>query len=283
MTKYSMKRLLLMTMLCCGLTATAQRASAQAEPGHFYIQPGFGGVYSFFSGSQTHNIYLGRYDGTSSTSSAYLDKDEFYPTKLDLKGRIDFALGIDVGYQLNKNWAFSSGIWYSRQGAKIDDQFVAPANFSSQSDNWFNLNSALIRFDDLVCRGDIYSDFISLPFKVHYYLYQGLALFTGVEAGILVKSKCNWEIGYKEALDKGQKHVEYNGNYQGLRNTLSLSALVGASYEYRLFVLSLSYHLGLTKTVDGSLGRINPINSECSKASLSNNSIQLTLGYKFEL
>ena len=75
MTTYSMKRLLLMTMLCCGLTATAQRASAQAEPGHFYIQPGFGGVYSFFSGSQTHYIYLGRFDSFNSTGSLYMDKD----------------------------------------------------------------------------------------------------------------------------------------------------------------------------------------------------------------
>ncbi len=75
-----MKRLWMMTMMCCLLTVIAQKVSAQTEPGHFYIQPGFGGVYSYFSGSQTHYIYLGRFDGTSSTSSAYLDKDELYPT-----------------------------------------------------------------------------------------------------------------------------------------------------------------------------------------------------------
>jgi hypothetical protein len=278
-----MKKLWMMTMLCCLLTALVQRVSAQTEPGHFYIQPSFGGVYSFFSGSQTHNIYLGRFDDTSSTGNIYMDINEFYPTKLDLKGHFDFTLGIDAGYQVNKNWAFSFGIWYSCQGAKIDDQFVAPANSPSQPDVWFNLGPSLFRYDDFVCRGDIYSDFISLPFKAHYYPCNGFALFAGVEAGILIKSKYKLEIGYKAYLDRGAKLVEYYGDYQGLRNTLSLSALAGASYEYRHVVLSLSYHMGLTKTFDGSIGRIYSENSESSKTSLSNNSLQLTLGYKFEL
>ena len=65
----------------------------------------------------------------------------------------DFTLGIDAGYQVNKNWAFSFGIWYSCQGAKIDDQFVAPANSPSQPDDWFNLGPSLFRYDDFVCRG----------------------------------------------------------------------------------------------------------------------------------
>lgn len=247
--------------------------SAQTEPGHFYIQPGIGGVLSSFSGEQTDVIYFGRLNQDRTNGTIYQDLDAFHSTKLDLKGQIGLTFGIDAGYQLNKDWAVSLGIWYSRQKAKIDDQFVTPAQ-----------TMASYLTGDIVCRGDIHSDFISIPLKVHYYLWHGLALFAGTEVDVLVKSKCELDYGPKQMLDQGHMHTHSESNYDGFRNTLSLSALAGASYEYKHFVLSMSYHLGLTKVFDGSISSEDPVvPAPWIKTSLRNNSLRLTLGYKFEL
>lgn len=244
--------------------------SAQTKPGHFYIQPGIGGVLSSFSGEQTNTVYLGRLYQDRTNGTIYQDLDGFHSTKLDPKGQIGLTFGIDAGYQLNKNWAISLGIWYSKQKAKLDDQFVTPAQTVA----------SYLTGGDIVCWGNIHSDFISIPLKAHYYLWHGLALFAGAEADILVKS--NYVLNYGQ--DPGLLLAHSESNYEGLRNTLSLSALAGASYEYKHIVLSMSYHLGLTKVFNGSISSEDPVVPvPWIKTSLRNNSLRLTLGYKFEL
>lgn len=266
------KKLLLVSYALIALL----RASAQSESGHFYIQPSFGGVLSSFSGDQTNTVYLGRPNHDGTNNSIYYDLDAFYPIKLDLKGQISLTFGLDVGYQLNKDWAISLGIWYSRQKAKIDDQFVAYGKLLALDPQYM--------LSDIVCRGDIRSDFIFIPLKAHYYLWHGLSLFAGVEAGILVNSKYDLDYGDKQMIDKGFMNVHEEGNYEGLRNSLSLSALTGASFEYKHILLSMSYHLGLTNVYDGSISSDDPVvPAPWIKTSLRSNSLRLTLGYKFEL
>ena len=66
MTKYSMKRLLLMTMLCCGLTAIAQN-----EKGTFSIKPLVGVNMTTLPGGLSDDYYHNKFGLTAGVEAEY--------------------------------------------------------------------------------------------------------------------------------------------------------------------------------------------------------------------
>ena len=88
------------------------------------------------------------------------------------------------------------------------------------------------------------TDYINIPIMAQYYVIPGLAIKAGAQFGFNVRKK-----------------FSYDGNSM---------IPVGASYEYKSFVLDARYNIGLTKTLK---------NMEKNKTSL----FSITLGYKFAL
>jgi len=97
-------------------------------------------------------------------------------------------------------------------------------------------------------------DYLNVPLTGNFYVAKGLALKTGVQFGFLMNAK----IGDKDIKDACKK--------------LNLSIPIGASYEYRDFVIDIRYNVSLTKT-----------NKEDNGNKARSDLFQITLGYKFAL
>lgn len=96
-------------------------------------------------------------------------------------------------------------------------------------------------------------NYLNIPILANYYVYKGLAVKAGVQPGILLSAK------------EGDEDIKDE------TKGFDLSIPVGASYEYKNFVLDARYNIGVTKG-----------NKEGSK-SHKNSVFQITLGYKFKL
>lgn len=88
-------------------------------------------------------------------------------------------------------------------------------------------------------------DYINIPILANYYVIPGLAIKAGVQP----------------AFNVSDDDTEAKG--------FDLAIPVGASYEYKSFVLDARYNFGVTKIWDG--------------ADCKNSVFQITLGYKFSL
>ena len=96
-------------------------------------------------------------------------------------------------------------------------------------------------------------DYINIPILANVYVVKGLAVKLGVQPAFNVNSE--FKIGDVEG-DVDAKSFDF-------------SIPVGASYEYKNFVVDARYNLGLTKVADHSDSK--------------NSVFQITLGYKFDL
>jgi hypothetical protein len=94
-------------------------------------------------------------------------------------------------------------------------------------------------------------DYINIPILLNYYVYQGLAIKAGLQPALNVSSNIE------------RKELDYN------TNTFYFSFPVGASYEYKNFVIDARYNFGV-QTV------FSPGDSRHSWFSVS-------LGYKFPI
>ena len=89
-------------------------------------------------------------------------------------------------------------------------------------------------------------DYINIPILANYYVIPGLAIKAGVQPA--------FNVGHEDGADP---------------KSFDLAIPVGASYEYKSFVLDARYNFGVTKIWDG--------------ADCKNSVFQITLGYKFSL
>ena len=96
-------------------------------------------------------------------------------------------------------------------------------------------------------------NYLNIPILANYYVYQGLAIKAGVQPGFLLSAK------------EGDHDIKDN------MKKFDFAIPVGASYEYKNFVLDARYNIGLTKG--------NKNGSRSNKNSV----FQITLGYKFKL
>lgn len=149
----------------------------------------------------------------------------------DSNARFGVLAGAEFEYQAADIVSVSFGANYSMQGCKMD-----------------------------VSNGDLTAklDYINIPILANVYVVKGLAVKLGIQPGFKVKGEWKAESGNTSATtkDSGFKSFDF-------------SIPVGASYEYKNFVLDARYNFGCTKIYDGD----KPKNSV----------FQISLGYKFAL
>lgn len=191
---------------------------------------------------------------------------------IDFTSKVGFVGGVEAGYQICKPFAVTVGLNYAQYGAKMNG--LAPSFRSDISDAFGSLGDYLDDIDmdildeidasgALDMLGDIEdakgvkwnANYITIPVLANFYPCKGLAIKAGLEPAIKVSSSFSMD------------GVSGDNN---LTNGFMLSIPVGASYEYNNVVLDARYNIGVTKMSDYL---DNP----------KNNSLVITLGYKFAL
>ena len=149
--------------------------------------------------------------------------------------RVGLAAGVEAEFGVAENFSISAGALYSMQGCKFSESGT-----------------------DLTIK----ADYINVPILANYYVIPGLAIKAGIQPAFNVSDKAEAEAGGTSAeVDLNDLGVDVNGFY--------LSIPVGASYEYKNFVLDARYNIGVTKAA-------KDLDSK-------HNVFQFTLGYKFSL
>ena len=97
-------------------------------------------------------------------------------------------------------------------------------------------------------------DYLNIPILANYYVIPGLAVKAGIQPAFLLSAK-----------------DEDGDDIKDECNTFDFAIPIGASYEYKNFVVDARYNFGLTK-----------INKDGSK-SHKNSVFMITVGYKFAL
>ncbi len=152
------------------------------------------------------------------------------------KMKVGFVGGVEAEYGVAEKFGVAVGALYSMQGAKVKNTDL----------------KMLI-------------DYINVPIVAQYYPVKGLAIKTGVQLGINVRSK----ISDGDDSMKIEDFFKATTNVKAEQKSLDISIPVGISYEISNFVIDARYNFGLTKVVD-------PFKDK-------NRVFQLTVGYKFGL
>jgi len=249
------------------------------KPGQFYIQPSLGLGINSFSGHFIDGFVEGRFD----TEATIIDGEPMWlmnnpqrkQADFDLQSRIGLSGGIDVGFQLTPRWAFSSGLWYQHHSCRLGQQTL-----------WEPQNTETIFFTGLDVRGRFSVDYLSLPLLAHYQLWGGFSLTVGAEMAYNLHTKLSVVGSYKGFEEEDNLFLEQETDLPDIKKNLELRAVVGCSYEYQRLDFSLRYHHGLSKTASGEFNYFNRLTQQQEfghSADLTYRSLQLTLGYRFDL
>lgn len=195
---------------------------AQTETGSFFFAPKVG------------------YNAASTTN-----KPDHYTSKLGL------AVGVEVGYQMTDQFAFTVDALYSGQGAECEtDTYWDPKNPTHYESK-------------------VSFDYLNIPILANYYIVKGLAVKAGIQPGFLVSAKRK-----EKGIDHEGRNIEgtKETDIKDFSNSIDFSIPVGLSYEWKNIILDARYIIGITninKSGKGFDGKNN-----------KNSVFQLTLGYK---
>lgn len=186
----------------------------------------------------------------------------------DFTGKRGFAAGVDVQYFLSDKFAISAGALYSQQGAEMDV-------------TWFPSEPKAFTVKD-----DLSLNYLNIPLMAQYYVYKGLALKAGVQAGVLLSAKRKGSHPNSYFTET----LSFNDDIKEACEKVDLAIPVGLSYDFGNFVIDARYNIGLTGVFkeDYSLDLVvgdptKPIPVEQIKKSAKNNVFQLSVAYKFAL
>ena len=274
------KYILLLQYLLLSIAVYASNPEVNGRPaGRFYIQPSLGLGVNNYSGHIIEGFVLGHFN----PDATIIDGEPIYLMRnpqrkqadYDLQSRLGFTGGIDVGYQLTRQLSLSAGLWYQHQSCGLGQQTIIEPN-----------DKETIYFTGLDVRGHFSVDYLSLPLLVHYQLWRGFSLTLGPEIAYNLHTKLSSIGSYKGFEDESNIFMRFESDLQDIRNNIELRAVVGCSYEYQRFVLSLRYHHGLSKTANGEFHYFNRLTQQrefSHSADLFGRSLQLTLGYRLDL
>lgn len=165
----------------------------------------------------------------------------------NIKARIGFTGGAELGYQVNNIFAITGGLMYSMQGAKSD-------------------------FEEL--NGTVKLDYINIPILANVYVLKGLALKAGIQPAFNVNKSVSVG-GISMDIEDAYKNVGIDCKV----NTFDLSMPMGISYETHGIVLDARYNLGLTKIFNADF----EYEGKRMKPDEKHSVFQFTIGYKFNL
>jgi len=159
--------------------------------------------------------------------------------QVDSKVRVGMMAGVEGEYGVAENFGLTAGLFYSMQGVKFTNK----------------VNGVDLTETDKV-------DFLNIPIMANYYVIPGLAVKAGIQPGFKVSGKRS--IDAKE----GSSKANLTEDLEGIKS-FQFAIPLGASYEYKSFVLDARYNLYLTKAAKEAEGR--------------HSVFTISLGYKFAL
>ena len=180
-------------------------------------------------------------------------------TKFDYsKVRPGVMAGVEAEYGVAEKFGITAGLFYSMQGVKQD----------------YNTSGYAIDEDGVAvpvsagATAKYKLDYLNIPIMAQYYVIPGLAIKAGVQPGFCISKKYEVEASASAAgttvISESAK-----GKIEDGVKSFQFAIPVGASYEYKSFVLDARYNIYATK----ALKNADPRHSVFT----------VSLGYKFAL
>ena len=135
----------------------------------------------------------------------------------NLKMKIGFTAGAELGYQFNNLFALTAGALYTQQGGRISTE-------ATEKNTGEKYNRSL--------------DYLNVPILANVYVAPGLALKAGAQFGFLMRAK--------EGDDDIKNRYEKS----------DFSIPVGLSYEFDEAVIDLRYNIGLSNISKSGIANI---------------------------
>ena len=232
-----MKKMIIMAAM---MVATLT-ASAQTDPGTFSIVPHIGVTASQMT--NTPNLGIEGVDGSISK-----------------KYTLGILIGAEAAYQVNDWISLAAGLNFAQAGSGWKNAKVTGAGITTE-------------INDL----KILTNYINIPLTANFYIWQGLAVKTGIQCGFLLSAKSKGSMTTRGAggKDIADNTEDFDNDIKDSFNKFDLSIPIGLSYEFsNNLVIDARYNFGIT--------RVNKDKEENGKDT-RNSVFSLTLGYKFEL
>ena len=131
----------------------------------------------------------------------------------DLKMKLGFTGGAEVGYQFKEAIALTAGALYTMQGAKFDSEYTK-----------YNINL----------------DYLNVPIMLAVYPVKGFGIKAGAQFGFLLNAK-EGDHDIKDLYKKSTFSIPVGLSYEfeetsvDLRYNIGLSNLVNSDYEYSTY------------------------------------------------
>ncbi len=183
----------------------------------------------------------------------------------DSKIRPGINVGLEAEYGVTEKLGVSAGFFYSMQGVKGKNLNLGELYLDDNADivgGWAFEGDATVKLD-----------YINIPIMANYYVIPGLAIKAGIQPGFNVLKKVYLNGKTYQASVQGGNVKNIDGTYKlgkddGIKG-FQFAIPVGASYEYKNFVLDARYNIYLTKAYKAGDGR--------------HSVFTISLGYKFAL
>lgn len=232
-----MKSKLLLLSLLMGLGLAV---SAQEEVGTFSVIPRLGIGLANMTGNE---IYATSNDGS---------------LKLESKNKAGLWVGVDVDYQVQSRTSVSLGLHYAILGSRYPD-YQSGDNEAKQYTGYRDWHTNL--------------HYLNVPLLFNCYVAKGLALKTGLQMGVMLDAKTEYEATEFKVNDNGSKEYGETTKHEESLKTkkIDVSIPIGVSYEYMNVILDARYNFGLANVYD-----VDALNSK-------NRYFMFTAGYRFRL
>lgn len=163
-------------------------------------------------------------------------------------------IGVEVEYQLAPKFSLAAGVDYSLQGSGWKDMDI----YSTVDGKKHEVSEAKLELG-----------YVHVPVTANLYLFKGFAVKAGVQFGFLTNASSK----AKEKIDNTT--MEADVDIKENLKKVDISIPMGVSYQFKVpITLDLRYNLGLTKVKKESAS---------GEKDFKNNSVMLTVGYKFAL
>jgi opacity protein-like surface antigen len=163
-------------------------------------------------------------------------------------------IGVEFEYQLAPKFSLAAGVDYALQGSGWKDTDI----YSTADGKKHEISDAKLELG-----------YVHVPVTANLYLFNGFAVKAGVQFGFLTNASSK----AKEKVDNTSMEADVDIK-DGLKK-VDISIPLGVSYQFKVpITLDLRYNLGLTKVNKESDPHVKDF---------KNNSVMLTVGYKFAL
>ncbi len=184
-----------------------------------------------------------------------LSETGVYSKDIDKSPIAAASVGVEAEYQVASRFSLAAGVNYSLQGSGWKDTDIAIEGFQ------------VVKLTD----AKVELGYVNVPVTANLYLFKNFAVKAGVQFGFLTNASVKCSAENTDIKTKVDTDVDMMDDC----DKFDISIPMGISYQFKVpIVLDLRYNLGLKK--------VNK-DSEPGLKDFKNNSVMLTVGYKFAL